>query len=121
MLVTSRFSTRTFLCLAMRSARVFGVSDRRWVAMTVQPFSAYCLANSSPMPELAPVISTVSASATAAAATQARATSPVPTQDFNRMMVLPRPSPLQRPQPLLAGVDPLNLNEAVDLFCGQAI
>jgi hypothetical protein len=30
--------------------------------MTVQPLAAYCLANSSPIPELAPVIITVAAS-----------------------------------------------------------
>src|SRR5579883_162935 len=33
--------------------------------MTVQPFAAYCLANSSPMPEFAPVMRTVSAAAVA--------------------------------------------------------
>src|SRR6185503_6744295 len=64
-IVTSTFSMRSVLYLAESSASVDGVSARRCVAMTVQPFARYCFVNSRPIPELAPVISTVSAVAEA--------------------------------------------------------
>src|SRR5688572_2327022 len=56
---------RMVLYFRVSSASVAGNSDRRWVAITVQPRAAYCFVNSSPIPELAPVISTVWACATA--------------------------------------------------------
>src|SRR5678815_1049981 len=66
MSVTSTFSMRrSALYLAESSASVGGTSDRRCVAMTVQPFARYCFVNSRPIPELAPVIITVSAVAEA--------------------------------------------------------
>src|SRR5688572_3853263 len=59
--VTSSVSTRTLGCFATTSASASGISRRRCVAITVQPLAAYCLVNSSPSPEFAPVINTVSA------------------------------------------------------------
>src|SRR5689334_7687447 len=61
MLDTSMCSTRTFGYFAAKGASVSGMSWRRCVAITVQPFAAYCLTNSRPNPEFAPVINTVSA------------------------------------------------------------
>ncbi len=63
MLATSMRSTCTFECSSTMGASDSGMPSRRCVAMTFQPFAAYCLTNSSPKPEFAPVISTVSASA----------------------------------------------------------
>src|SRR5688572_24243465 len=56
---------RIVLYFLVSSASVAGSSERRCVAITVQPRARYCFVNSSPMPELAPVTSTVWPFATA--------------------------------------------------------
>ena len=74
MLATSMRSTRTLGCSATRAVSDSGISERRCVAITVQPLAAYCFANSRPSPEFAPVMSTVSARAAGSCASQQRST-----------------------------------------------
>ena len=61
--VTSSALTLTFLRCAATALRSFAAAGSRAVAITCHPSAAYCLANSRPIPRLAPVISTVAACA----------------------------------------------------------
>jgi hypothetical protein len=53
--------------------------------MIVQPFAAYCLVNSRPMPEFAPVIITVSANAASGATAQVPASAAAKTVSDHRI------------------------------------
>ena len=61
--------------------------SRRCVAMTFQPFAAYCLTNSRPKPEFAPVISTVSASAADGTASVQPMSSAAPSASAERLSI----------------------------------